>query len=126
MSEEETKFGPFECTVQEVLSLLERGLERILTLQDMGVDVGNSAAKKEEHFKESIIIRLCARAAKPNFEMMKKLARQLDAMSVSIPKSGRHGDELAEDMNLMASRIRKMISNQTDESGNPYEEPESE
>jgi hypothetical protein len=124
--EEEVKFGPFECTIQEVVSLLERGLERILTLEDMGVDVGNKSAKKDEHFRESIICRLTAKLAKPNFDMMKKLAGQLDAMSVSIPRSGINGNQLTEEMNLLASRIRKMVSNKTDESGNPYEEPGEE
>ena len=117
--EEDIEFGPFEVVIHESLSLIERASERILALNDMGIDgiEPQTQEMKEAAFRECIILRMTAKFAKPDKEQLKDLAQRLDRMSVAVPDIGKYGRQLAEEMNLTSARIRRMILDGLDENG---------
>jgi hypothetical protein len=119
--EEEIEFGPFEVTIHELVSLVERASERILTLADLGIKgiEPQTQEMKDETFKECIIFHMTAKVARPNLEQLRDLAARLDRMSVALPDIGTYGKQLAEEMNLASSRIRRMIMDEVDENGEP-------
>lgn len=119
--EEEIEFGPFEVTTHEIVSLIERASERILTLADLGVKGINPKdwERREETFRECLILHMTARASEPNSSQLLNMATFLDKMSVALPDIGMYGKQLAEEMNLASSRIRRMIMNELDEKGEP-------
>lgn len=118
---DETEFGPFEVTVHEAISLVERASERILTLSDLGMKgiEPQDDSRTAETFMECILCHMTARSAKPSLDQLKSLAQKLDRMSIAIPDVGKHGRHLAEEMNLAAARIRSRIMEGTDEKGDP-------
>ena len=117
--EEDIEFGPFEVVIHESLSLIERASERILALNDMGIEgiEPQTQEMKEAAFRECIILRMTAKFAKPDKEQLKDLAQRLDRMSVAVPDIGKYVRQLAEEMNLTSARIRRMILDGLDENG---------
>lgn len=117
--EEDIEFGPFEVVIHESLSLIERASERILALNDMGIEgiEPQTQEMKEAAFRECIILHMTAKFAKPDKEQLKDLAQRLDRMSVAVPDIGKYGRQLAEEMNLTSARIRRMILDGLDENG---------
>lgn len=119
--EEPIEFGPAEVTIHELVSLIERASERILTLSDLGIKgiEPQTQERKDETFKECLILHMTAKCARPSRDQLKDLAARLDRMSVAIPDIGLYGKQLAEEMNLASSRIRRMIIEGKDEKGDP-------
>lgn len=119
--EEDVEFGPFEVMIHEMVSLVERASERILTLSDLGkFEFGLDDQCQEffdSAFKEFLILHMTAKCATPNKDQLKTLASKLDRMSVALPDIGKYGKQLAEEMNLASSRIRRMILDGLDENG---------
>lgn len=106
---EEIEFGPFESTIHEATCLITRSLERLLTLADIGKASSEDVFGAEERFHECVICHMTAKAARPGREDLKIMAQKLDRMSVIVADTGPHGHDLAEEMNLLSSRIRRMI-----------------
>ena len=117
--EEDIEFGPFEVVIHESLSLIERASERILALSDLGINgiEPQTQEMKDSAFKECLILHMTAKFARPNKDQLKTLASKLDRMSVALPDIGKYGKQLAEEMNLASSRIRRMILDGLDENG---------
>jgi hypothetical protein len=96
----------------EIVSLIDRATERILTL----VDVGEIP---DDHRIEVLVSlnREIRKFSKLNLDLslegnlgdLRTLAQVIDSASVALPDVGKHGRQLAEEMNLISSKIRRIL-----------------
>jgi len=94
----------------EVVSLIDRATERMLTLVDVGgipdndkIEMLVSLSRKIRNFSK-LDLNL-----KGNPEDLRMLAQVIDSASVALPDVGTHGRQLAEEMNLISSKIRRIL-----------------
>jgi len=94
----------------EIISLLDRATERILTLVDVGEIPDDDRAEMLVSVNRRIRkFHKLDLSLEGDLEDLGILARALDTVSVKLPDVGTHGRQLAEEMNLISSKIRRIL-----------------
>jgi hypothetical protein len=94
----------------EIVSLIDRATERILTLVDVGQIPDNDKIEMLVSLNREI-----RNFSKLDLNLdgdpgdLKILAQVIDSASVLLPDVGIRGRQLAEEMNLVSSKIRRIL-----------------
>ena len=93
----------------EVVSLIDRATERMLTLVDVGEIPDDGKVEMLVYLNRKIrkFSKLDLNDGDPG--NLRMLAQVIDSASVALPDVGIHGRQLAEEMNLVSSKIRRIL-----------------